>query len=68
MGSIELEIPRDVEARITVKTGIGRVDVDERFAKQGDNVYQSRGYSASAKNRLDLVVNAGVGSVDIASR
>ncbi|MFL5733992.1 MAG: hypothetical protein ACJ78Q_12435, partial [Chloroflexia bacterium] len=68
VGSLDLTVPEGVEAQITVKTGIGVVNVDSRFAKKGENVYESSGYNDSAKHKLEMTVNAGVGSVDISSK
>jgi len=70
VGSLNVVIPDDVEARIEVDKGIGSVDVPNRFRKQsdeGNDVYVSDGYNG-ASSKLDLKVNVGVGSVDISSR
>lgn len=67
VGGLEVIIPTGVEARITTHSGLGGTDVDRRFQKQGNNMYQSAGYSG-AKNKLDLDVDVGIGGVDIKSR
>jgi hypothetical protein len=67
VGSIDITIPSGVEARIRIDSGLGSVNVDDRFSKTGDKTYQSAGYSES-KNRVDLNLDAGVGSVNITSR
>jgi hypothetical protein len=64
VGNLNLTIPEGLEARISVNTGIGNINVDDTFTKQGDNVYVTKGYS-DAKNKLDLKVEAGVGNVEI---
>jgi hypothetical protein len=42
------------------------VNVDGRFSKDG-TTYTTPGYS-SAKNRLDITLNQGIGRVNISSR
>jgi hypothetical protein len=66
VGSLEIFVPEGVEARIAVDTGIGGVDVDERFIKEGD-VYTTEGYNG-AENKIDVTLNVGVGGVEIRSR
>ena len=69
VGSIDVLIPAGVEARIMVNGGIGSVDVDSRFDKTGDHTYEFSGYSSnSAKNKLTLDINAGIGSVNVRSQ
>jgi len=64
VGNLNLTIPEGLEARIEVSTGIGNTNVDDRFAKQGDNVYITKGYN-DAKNKLDLKLDVGIGNVEI---
>jgi hypothetical protein len=66
VGALKLTIPDGVEARINVDSGLGGVDVDSRFRKEGD-VYVSEGY-AGATNRVDLNLSVGVGGVEVISR
>lgn len=65
-GTLDVTIPNGVEASIKVNSGIGKVDVDPKFAAQGDNIYTSQGY-ANARNKVDLTVNGGVGRITISS-
>jgi hypothetical protein len=62
--SIEVTIPVGVAARIRNSTGASSVDIDQdRFPRSGD-VHQSPGY-ATAVNRIDLEISAGVSSVTV---
>lgn len=65
-GSIDLAIPSSVEARIRASAGIGSVNVDSRFSKDG-NTYTTSGYQ-SGKNRLDITLNTGIGSINVSDR
>jgi hypothetical protein len=62
--SLKLTIPAGVAASIRTKTGLSSVNVASRFPHMGDGTYQSPDY-ATATNRADITINAGVGSVDI---
>jgi hypothetical protein len=66
-GGVQLDIPEGVEAHIQVKSGLGSVDVDERFKKKDNNTFESDNY-ASATNKVELDINAGVGSITVSSR
>lgn len=62
--SVKIDVPVDVAARVDVEGGLLGVDVDQnRFPKSG-KYYQSPEYD-SAANKLDIKVEAGVGSVSI---
>ena len=64
VGDLTLTIPQGVAARIEAHTGVGVFEVDEsRFPKAGD-LHESPDY-ATADNRVDLRVNAGVGRIRI---
>lgn len=63
VGSTILRVPRSLAIRIDVNTGIGRVNVASHFGR-ANNVYTSPSY-ASASQRVDLNINAGVGEVTI---
>jgi hypothetical protein len=63
VGSVTVNIPRDAEARIQVEKGIGSLDVDSRFVHQ-DKYYVSKGYG-SAKNKIDLDIDGGVGAITV---
>jgi Domain of unknown function (DUF5668)/N-terminal domain of toast_rack, DUF2154 len=64
VGNLVLHIPDAAEARVSVDTGVGNVTIGNRFAQQGENVWVTSGY-ATAPNKLDLTVDAGVGNVEI---
>jgi hypothetical protein len=62
--SISIQVPPEVAARIRIDGGLSSSDVDQtRFPKSG-NVYQSANYE-KAKNKVDMRVELGAGSVDI---
>jgi Domain of unknown function (DUF5668)/N-terminal domain of toast_rack, DUF2154 len=62
--SLRVNIPAGVAASIRVKSGIAAVNVNSRFARQDNGLYQSSDYATST-NRVDITINAGVGSIDI---
>jgi hypothetical protein len=64
VGAITLEIPGTMPARITVDTGIGDVNIDRRFQRRGDGVYETAGFSRE-ESYLELEVDVGVGSVTV---
>jgi hypothetical protein len=64
VGNLSLKIPDSVQARLDVSSGIGNINMDSRFTKQGDNIYTTSGYS-EATNKLDLKLDVGVGNVEI---
>jgi hypothetical protein len=64
VGSLAIEIPPGVAARIRSTMALGRVDVDAaRFVRVADG-WESSDYG-TAQNRVDLEVKGGVGSVSI---
>jgi len=65
VGATTVRIPESVEARVTVRSGLGRVNVTGTFSR-GDDVYTTPGYaSAAAGDRIELTVRGGVGSVTV---
>jgi hypothetical protein len=64
VGNLSLIVPDGLEARIDVSSGIGNINMDDRFTKQGDNVYVTKDYS-DAKNKLDLTLHVGIGNVEV---
>jgi hypothetical protein len=62
--SLKLRIPTSVAASIRVKSGITSVNVASRFPRIDGGLYQSPDY-ATASNRADITIDAGVGSIDI---
>jgi len=63
--SLNLRIPTGVAASIRVKTGVASVNVDlARFPRIEGGLYQSPDY-ATAANRADITIDAGVGSIEI---
>jgi hypothetical protein len=68
VGNARIVVPGGVAARITVHSGIGKVNVGDGFTKVDDRTYQSLDYSSSAKNKLDLDIEAGIGNVNVATK
>jgi hypothetical protein len=63
--SLSVRVPTGVAARIRIKSGVAAVNVDtSRFPRLESGLYQSADY-ASATNRADVTVNAGVGSIEV---
>jgi hypothetical protein len=63
--SLKMHIPQGVAARIRVKTGVSSVNVDtQRFPAIDGGLYQSADY-ATAANRADVTIDAGVGSIEV---
>ena len=64
VASVKVRVPAGLAARVRVKSGLAGINVDGRFPKVGDGLYQSVDYDTAA-NRADIVIETGVGSVDI---
>jgi hypothetical protein len=64
VGNLNLTIPDGLETRIDVSKGIGNIDVDDRFTKQGNDTYITKGYN-DAKNKLTLKLDVGIGNVEV---
>jgi hypothetical protein len=63
--SLIVRIPSGVAARIRTKTGVASVNVDSgRFPRLDGGLYQSNDY-ATAANRADITIDAGVGSIEV---
>lgn len=65
VGELLILIPEGVAARIEVSTGLGSSQVLGDYERQ-DNVYTTPGF-ATAENRLDLQLKAGIGQVTVRS-
>lgn len=67
LGSLDITIPANVGVRIeTDGSFLSSVDVDRRYRRMGDGVYESENYD-TAEIRLDFLIKLGMGSVDIRS-
>src|SRR3990170_3481178 len=62
--SVKIVIPSGVAARVVTQTGLGEVKVDGRRFPRNGSIFESADYS-SAKNKVDLSVEAGAASVEI---
>jgi Domain of unknown function (DUF5668) len=62
--SLKVSIPSGVAASIRVKSGIASVNVNPRFPHIDGGLYQSSDYS-TATNRVDMTIDAGVGSIEV---
>lgn len=63
VGNLTIRIPESMAARIEINRGVGGISVQGDFIHQGE-AYVSPGYD-SARERADITVNGGVGSIDI---
>jgi predicted membrane protein len=63
VGSSTINVPRGANVRVTVTSGLGRVNVTGGLRRDG-NVYTSDGYD-TASERITLRINGGVGSIDV---
>lgn len=63
IGEVVVEIPEGVAARITGDTGIGEMDIDDDFVREGD-AYVSGNYD-DALDRIELHISAGIGRVEV---
>jgi hypothetical protein len=53
-----------VAASIRIKSGITSLNINPRFSRLENGQYQSSDYS-TASNRVDMTIDAGVGSIEI---
>lgn len=65
IGSLTVRLPREMAARVRVSKGLGAVTVTDALERRGD-LYVSPDYDR-AQARIDLAVDAGIGSVVIES-
>jgi hypothetical protein len=62
--SVDIDVPDGVAARVEASVGLVSIDVNQdRFPKQ-NGYYQSADYE-SAENKVDIRLEAGVGSIEI---
>lgn len=62
--SLKVKIPASVAASIRIKSGITSLNINPRFSRLENGQYQSSDYS-TASNRVDMTIDAGVGSIEI---
>lgn len=62
--SVSIRVPEGVAARIRVESGLAGVSVDRERFPRAEGEYRSPDYETAA-NRVDLKIEAGVGSVDV---
>ena len=64
-GSLNIEIPAGVGARIELAGGVSSVDIDAaRFPAQGDGRYASPDFE-NAANRVTIRIDAGAGDISV---
>ena len=61
--NVELQIPKELEAKIRIDSKVKTVSIDSRF-KEKDGQYQTEGFD-KAFTRLDIEINSLAGSVKI---
>ncbi|MEZ0396097.1 MAG: LiaF domain-containing protein [Anaerolineales bacterium] len=65
VSAVKICVPQGVALRIHAQAGLSSIHIDEnRFPPQGGHIYQSPDY-ATAANRIDLDIEAGIGAVEI---
>jgi len=63
--TLRLNIPSGVAARMRVKSAIASLNIDtSRFPRIGEDLYQSADFN-TASNRVEIKIDAGVGSIAI---
>ncbi len=63
--SLSIHIPEKVAARIVLKTGVSSINISSvRFPLVGKYTYESTDF-AMAENKIDMTINAGVGTITI---
>jgi hypothetical protein len=68
LGVVTLFIPREMGARISYdKSWMSRIDCDEDFHETGNEEYLSENYN-SVSDRMNVVLNSGLGSIKIRRR
>ncbi|HWI61021.1 MAG TPA: toast rack family protein [Symbiobacteriaceae bacterium] len=63
IGETTLEIPRGLEARIRATKGIGALQVNGNFSRNG-SYWVTPGYD-NAQNRVDVEIHGGIGEINI---
>ena len=63
-GNVEVRIPNGVAARIYATSGLGKVILDARCSKTGDNTYESSDFDHAA-NKVEVTVASGAGTVTV---
>ena len=65
VGAATIKLPESVEARMTIDTGLGGVDVEGDWLRDG-RVYTTPGYAQAApENRVELTISGGIGGVEV---
>lgn len=62
--SLDMVVPQDVAARIRAEQGVAAVEIDTARFPYSNGIYESADYS-SAQNRVDIMIQAGVGRVAV---
>jgi len=66
-GSVVVRLPNGVAAKISATTGMGKVIVDQRFAKIDKATYKSADYDI-ATTKIDIDAHSGAGNVSITTK
>lgn len=64
---VVLELPRDINARITAENVLSQTSIDGRYWNQQGDVYTSRDFDTS-KPMVDIDIKMGVGRLEVISR
>lgn len=60
--SLDILVPKGVAARVRAEQGVSAIEVDTARFPFNNGIYESADYS-SAQNRVDIIIQAGVGRV-----
>jgi hypothetical protein len=62
--SLDMIVPEGVAARIRAEQGLGAIEIDTGRFPHSNGIYESTDYS-SAQNKVDIMIQAGVGRVAV---
>jgi hypothetical protein len=66
-GTVSVQVPRGIAARIHAVSGMGAVIVDARFDMVAEHTYQSADYD-EARDRIDISAKSGLGNVSVTTK
>lgn len=64
MGNLTLHIPQSLAVRLQIDSGVGKVRIPSGLNSVGEDEYETQGY-ASASDRSEITIDAGVGNITI---
>lgn len=72
-GSFNITIPDGIPARIEISSGLGGINMDERFSlvdgeRNDDGIWETADFDSDGEEWLDLFIDMGTGSVQVSER